>query len=45
MLTVVLVFLLAAVATALASIMGKVPLYVPVLLLCVVEALQILPLK
>jgi hypothetical protein len=45
MLTVVLVFLLAAIITAIASIMGKVPLWVSVVLLCVVEAVQVLPLK
>ena len=45
MLTVVLVFLIAAIAVAIASAMGKAPLYVAVLLLCVVEAVQVLPLK
>jgi hypothetical protein len=45
MLTVVLVFLIAAIAVAIAAAMGKAPLYVAVLLLCVVEAVQVLPLK
>jgi hypothetical protein len=45
MLTVLLVFLVAAIAVTIAAAMGKVPLYVAVLLLCVVEAVQILPLK
>jgi hypothetical protein len=45
MLTVVLVFLIAAIAVAVAAAMGKAPLYVAVLLLCVVEAVQVLPLK
>jgi hypothetical protein len=45
MLTVLLVFLVAAVLTAVAAAMGRCPLYVPVILLCVVEAVQILPLK
>ena len=45
MLTVVLVFLLAAIAVAVAAAMGKAPLWVAVILLCVVEAVQVLPLK
>ena len=45
MLTVVVVFLLAAVATAIASAMGKLPIWVAVLCLCVVEAVQVLPLQ
>jgi hypothetical protein len=45
MLTVLLVFLVAAIAVTIAAAMGKAPLYVAVLLLCVVEAVQILPLK
>ena len=45
MLTVVLVFLIAAIAVSIAAAMGKAPLWAAVLLLCVVEAVQILPLK
>ena len=45
MLTVVLVFLVAAIAVAIAAGMGKAPLWVAVVLLCVVEAVQVLPLK
>jgi hypothetical protein len=45
MLTVVLVFLLAAIVAAVASALGKAPLWIAVVLLCVVEAVQVLPLK
>ena len=45
MLTVLIVFLIVAVATAVAAAMGRCPLWIPVIALCVVEAVQILPLK
>ena len=45
MLTVLGIFLLAAIAVAIAAGMGRAPLWVAVVLLCVVEAVQILPLK
>lgn len=45
MLTVVLVFLLAAIVAAVAAALNKAPLWVAVVLLCVVEAVQVLPLK
>jgi hypothetical protein len=43
MITVLTIFLFAAIAVAIASAMGKAPLWVAVILLCVVEAVQILP--
>jgi len=43
MFTVTVFFVLAASITTIMSIMNKVPLWVPVLLLCVVALLQILP--
>jgi hypothetical protein len=45
MLTVLVIFLFVAVATAIASAMGRCPVWVPIIALCVVEAVQILPLK
>lgn len=44
-LTVLVIFLLAAVITAVLSFIGKCPVQVPVILLCVVEAIQVLPIK
>jgi hypothetical protein len=43
MLTVTVIFLLAAITTAIVAAIGKCPLWVPVILLCVVEALQVFP--
>lgn len=43
MLTVTAIFLLGAIVSAIVSAMGKCPLWVSVILLCVVEALQHLP--
>lgn len=43
MLSVLVIFLLGAIIAAIASAIGKCPLWVSVVLLCVVEALQILP--
>jgi hypothetical protein len=45
MLTVVTIFLLGAIVVAIAAAMGKAPLWVSVVLLCIVEAVQVLPLK
>ena len=45
MLTVVTIFLLGAIIVAIASAMGRAPLWVAVILLCIVEAVQVLPLK
>jgi hypothetical protein len=45
MLTISLIFLLAAFVTAIASALGKCPLFVPVILLCVLEALQVIPIR
>jgi hypothetical protein len=44
-LTVVTIFLLGAIVVAIAAAMGKAPLWVAVVLLCIVEAVQVLPLK
>jgi len=41
--TVTILLLLAAFVTTVMSLMGKCPLGVPVLLLCLVELMQILP--
>ena len=43
MLTVMLVLLLAAFGCTLAAAMGKCPIWVPVLLLCVIELVRQLP--
>jgi len=45
MLTVTLILVLGALIAAIASAMGKCPLWVSVILLCIVVALQVLPLK
>jgi hypothetical protein len=45
LITVVSIFLFIAIAVAIASAMGKAPLWVAVIALCVVEAVQVLPLK
>lgn len=44
MLTIIGVLAIAALIATIVSIMGKCPLYVPVLLLCVIAALQVIPL-
>lgn len=44
MLTIVGILVVAALISTIVSIMGKCPLYVPVLLLCIVAALQVIPL-
>ena len=44
MLTVIAVLVIAALIAAILSLMGKCPIGVPVLLLCIVETLRILPL-
>ena len=44
MFTIIGILVLSALVAAILSIMGKCPLYVSVLFLCIVEALQILPL-
>jgi hypothetical protein len=44
-LTVYVILILAAFITAIASAMGKVPLWVSVVLLCVMELLHVLPLR
>ena len=43
MITLLALLVVVALATAVASIMGKCPLWVPVIVLCVIEAVQILP--
>jgi uncharacterized membrane protein YoaK (UPF0700 family) len=43
MLTVTLVCVGAAFVTAIASALGKCPVWIPVVLLCIVELLQVLP--
>ena len=43
MLTVTTILLIGAFGTAIAAAAGKCPLWVPVILLCVVEALQVWP--
>jgi len=45
MLTVTLILVLGALIAAIASAMGKCPLWVSVILLCIVVAIQVLPLK
>jgi hypothetical protein len=45
MLSVMLVLVLGALVAAIVAAMGKCPLWVSVILLCIVEALQVLPLK
>jgi hypothetical protein len=45
MLTVLFVLIAAAFITSIASVMGKCPLWVAVILLCVVDLIQVLPLK
>lgn len=45
MITVSFVLILGALVAAIVSAMGKCPLYVSVILLCIVEAVQVLPLK
>ena len=45
MLTVSLILIVGALIAAIASAMGKAPLWVAVILLCVVLALQVLPVK
>lgn len=44
MLTIIGLLVLGALIATIASMMGKCPLYVPVLLLCIVEGLRVLPL-
>ena len=43
MLSITVIFLLGAIIAAIVSAIGKCPLWVSVILLCVVEALQVLP--
>lgn len=45
MLTVQLILVLFALIGTLASALGKVPLWVPVLVLCIVAAIGVLPIK
>ncbi len=45
MLTVFVVLALAAFAVTIASAMGKTPLWVAVIILCLIELLRVLPLK
>lgn len=45
MITVSFVLVLGALIATIASAMGKTPLWVAVILLCVVEAINVLPLK
>jgi hypothetical protein len=45
MLTISIVLLLCAFVTVIASALGKCPIFVPVLLLCLLEALQVLPIR
>jgi hypothetical protein len=44
MLTVLFVLIVAAFGTAIASAIGKCPVWVPLILLCVVELIRVLPL-
>jgi hypothetical protein len=43
MLSITVIFLLGAIIAAIVSAIGKTPLWVAVILLCIVEALQVLP--
>lgn len=45
MLTVIFVLILAAFICSIAGAMNKCPLWVPLVLLCVIELLRVLPLK
>ena len=45
MLSVMFVLVLGALIAAIVAAMGKCPLWVAVILLCIVEAIQVLPLK
>lgn len=45
MITLTFVFLLGAIITAIASAAGKCPLWVSVILLCIVVAIGVIPLK
>lgn len=45
MITVALILIVGALIAAIASAMGKCPLWVSVILLCIVVALDVLPLK
>jgi len=45
MLTITFVLVVGALIAAIASAMGKTPLWVSVILLCIVAAIQVLPLK
>jgi hypothetical protein len=45
MLTVTLILVIGALIAAIAAAMNKCPLWVAVILLCIVAALQVLPLK
>lgn len=45
MLTLAVLFLLAAIIVAIMSAVGKAPLWVSVILLCIVEAIDVIPLK
>jgi hypothetical protein len=45
MLTVVLLLVFGALVTAIASTMSRCPLWVSVVLLCIVVAIQVMPLK
>lgn len=45
MLTVTLILVVAALIVAILSAMGKAPLWVAVILIAIVQALQVLPLK
>jgi hypothetical protein len=45
MLTVTFILVIGALIAAIVSAMGKCPLWVSVILLCIVEALRVLPLR
>jgi hypothetical protein len=45
MLTISVVLLLCAFVTAVASALGKCPVFVPVILLCLLQALQVIPIR
>jgi hypothetical protein len=45
MITVALILVVGALIAAIVAAMGKCPLWVAVILLCIVEAIQVLPIK
>lgn len=45
MITVLFILVLGAMITAIVAAMGKCPLWVSVILLCIVAAIQVMPLK